>query len=700
MVNKMVTKVDIREKLESKEIASDLKTVLILIEAIPGVYIDAEMRRTGDEIVGKTKRYALPDTLRGVSEGALLFAKGKGGSYAQSGLQMKINAMIKSEFGCTLRVIQGIYAEEVKTQALQRFVNEEDLKELSKEDYELDEEVSTILEGYGIYSTPTNCYPFIIVELPGGHLVPYAIYKVAANLPFYQVLDGDYRVPTVDHIWREPRDNRRSSMRYCTMKQNGRNKCQPFRKGVGMYHCVSSTGAMMMNPGTSEERVTIDAVSTWFTLFERSRGVLKINIKKIKKTLKWLTEDGGCKSVSHRLEDKPLIDAFIGELIEMLQTTAPEGYELAKRTMLFEKSKIPTLHYKGKAILEVLYDNAESLIKVTRTFKEEYMMALAVDVVKIILHGSFAHTNFVKVEGPTVTVKDNGLKAKAPDDILNEFEPELTMEALQVWNESAGLGYTGKRIYETVLVNGLKRVVAHHTTTHLPRRVSIIKVDEERTTVIKSPYMVYRNVNSTIDGDVSIDGEVPIDGEVSIDEHAPVDEEAPIDKEAPIDEEIQEVKMETVDDLIPLIKRATGLGTDFANNGKNAFKHAPKKKLKEIYLDIPGYVKSIAQDFAPKTVKNFVEAVRKAFLNIEELRAIFSEEEKKEIESVFGGRGGILRLIEDATRGASSRRRGASSRRRRRLTRGERAVARYLGYDGGEHGEGTRVDSEDVSRGG
>lgn len=60
------------------------------------------------------------------------------------------------------------------------------------------------------------------------------------------------------------------------------------------------------------------------------------------------------------------------------------------------------------------------MIQVKRSYKRAHLAAFGVDLYRVYSHGSFAHTNFLRVPSPVFTCNCNNVPRR-PEDVLNEF---------------------------------------------------------------------------------------------------------------------------------------------------------------------------------------------------------------------------------------------------------------------------------------
>jgi hypothetical protein len=220
----------------------ELLCILELLRQPNDIPIVPNMRRRGDNVYivngEHEEEFQLNLQRFGIHDGSFVFPKKDGTVYSDSTFRPKINKLLSEAFpGATIRTIRKLYAPPAPSTArvvevdIEHYiVQPQDLVPVSLDDIGLDEDVKVILQYYDVYTTVKDqeggaFYPFVVIEFPNGTLLAYSVYKVVAGLPYYTRISPGYKLPTVDHTGRNTHDNRRVSLRYCTMSQNYWNKC-------------------------------------------------------------------------------------------------------------------------------------------------------------------------------------------------------------------------------------------------------------------------------------------------------------------------------------------------------------------------------------------------------------------------------------------------------------------------------------------
>lgn len=515
---------DVDRVLATVDIGSNAHKILEVLR-IPNIVFHAELRRVKDMLVSiDGHEYPLPAGLMDcVPDEHFVFPKADGKAYATNSLRSILNKVLEElflpEFPKTTMVsIQRIYYVKRPERAvpLGFTVQPETLKSVHLSDMTLDDDVAALLHGYDLFNLADDglFYPFILIEAPGGSLLRYDVFKIAAGLPYYIRLSVGTKLPTVDHIGRDTRDNRCCSMRYCTFTQNGRNKCQPSR-GHAIFHSVAAGGQLAVQNMVAEHVTVVDTVCAWVTLFDQhgtqvvTDEVLKCSARRLTSKIENLFPETACKHAAYNASIDPTgfpaVAAFTAELYDLMMNKAHETFykidEAAEsRTRQVLKTAIPAEDFQHRPILAALFASAPESIDASRTFKnKKYLAAIAVDICKLIVFGEYAHPNLLKSLPPRRTVADFFCslptpKRLTPVEILNQFEDLIDDKSRASMNLSINCDGTSRFTYT---YNAQSRRIVMTPAAASPvapdnnNNIVLSRLPDKGDTLIMSPYTVY-----------------------------------------------------------------------------------------------------------------------------------------------------------------------------------------------------------------
>ena len=457
---------------------------------IPDIVLDVEMRRIGNIILSKSVSYDIPDALKDLTKNGLLFVNKKHEPYINNvALRTYLNGILnKANQGTISDVIKTLYPKQPQPENLDY------LALVSKEmviaqptEFHVDPHITELLSGWGIYleKDDNKYYPFIPIENPDGTTSRYDIYKYASGLPNFCRLTNEYRLPTVDHIKRDTRDNTTSSLRYCTMTQNAWNKCY---LGASRIHNVEqSANGKKWSVTLQAPPMPLKICETWFTLF------CIASLDEVHHDTTSMFSNESCqKRLIETIPNIGTINMFIKELFDLITTPGIDAYEMDGRKL--NKTKIPPSHYSHRPILSIVYNTGPDIFNVTATYDDAYIPALIVDLCKLQMHGEYAHTNMLNVPKPKNKVSNYPKQNKSPIDVMNYFEKYKNIDGMYD-DDSVMKQYAVKQ------VDGLKRIVA----TYIPKRITtdLSEFDikySQRYAEIVSPFTLYNGNKIKNDG--------------------------------------------------------------------------------------------------------------------------------------------------------------------------------------------------------
>jgi hypothetical protein len=284
-------------------------------------------------------------------------------------------------------------------------VNLSELIPESLSDLMIDEKFKDILCNMDIYITNTEKakhYPFMLIEVQRSALnyacsevgpdsyLRYDLYRYLVGLPFYITLDDNRKLPTVDHINRDPRDDRLSNLRYCSNFQNQWNACNPTSIG---FHNVTKFGAMNIY---NDPLCIVEIIRLWVMLLNTAYE--DAELREFECGVDFLNPKG-CKSgLIKQFEDMfPVFNRFVFEMIEfIIPSFTTHGYKEDEKHMI-TKTKIKDMVSLDALMCKTMFDKYPSEeIKVQQNCSRPHLSALGVDIFKFLTHGSFAHLNFLK----------------------------------------------------------------------------------------------------------------------------------------------------------------------------------------------------------------------------------------------------------------------------------------------------------------
>ena len=424
-----------------------------------------------------------------------------------------------------MRTISSLYAPPRAPDDRSRIFSEGNHVEVSPDEYLVDDDVREVLKGYATYNQVNEYetfYPCILIEYnvtdEEGRdkqiLCPYEIYKIVAGLPSYTRLTPRYKLSTVDHIHRDTRDNRRESLRYCTVTQNGWNKC-PTKNQKGkcarIYHGVSHDGDVTYVPTNSREKWVWEMIVVWFNLVIDYFGRLESSESSLQPPQGSIFDPNGC--VYDRIDEIPIrertfFEHFVPELLDFLSRYTPDSsvYELdAKRNL--EKINVNVEDFRDLPVMNRVFATMPDVLKIGKRFRPLYFAALVIDVCKVANNGVFAHTNFMRIPlDSSSTVTDSIKSSIPPEDILNTFEPEVETTTLKSFYEKVlGIPFveTKKRKYFVKEVGGKKRIAVEFVDANSNEEDLEFRIEEDDRLAKMCRLVIYKHIQKPDDQDQS-----------------------------------------------------------------------------------------------------------------------------------------------------------------------------------------------------
>jgi hypothetical protein len=175
-----------------------------------------------------------------------------------------LSAESPSQLGCTSTdTADQVDSQAVAVQSSASLVQEmyvqldgdDVLQQVSVEDYQLDPWIAETLQGYQLWCRAQQCSskscnaPFLVVQLGDVDCVWPLDRYIALLPPQLRVHDDEgrlCRLPSVDHVARDPRDLRAERLRYCSASQKASNRC--LSRTTELFHNVTKDGALTNMP--------------------------------------------------------------------------------------------------------------------------------------------------------------------------------------------------------------------------------------------------------------------------------------------------------------------------------------------------------------------------------------------------------------------------------------------------------------------
>lgn len=395
--------------------------------------------------------------------------------------------------------------------ACERIYIEDITKEIaiSAQDVKLSPVHQKALSNCALYRVDTDhgtSYGYIPVYASNGKVQRYFVHRYISNLPMQVKLsNADVRLPTIDHINRDPMDNRCCNLRMCTFHQNTANMCYQRKGSTKTYHGISNAKCdekkrkytCGVNARTPCEKKLLDKIKIWCRMFDH---YLDTRPTIPERQLRYVSTTECCSLALERLtewqEYAPLMDEFATEMIEMLETTGEDS----AYTPTMDRRHIPTALYTKWPLLKKILKRAPVVIA-SACYSRLFVAGMPFDIYKYILYKSFAHTNFFGVlpPPPRIIVQEPET-APTPADVLNAYEQEQEAALLERVYREMGYGdeTIGKvRRYEMVEGEDGLQVVHCTFVDRDPTYVSKLTIldDYKDDVELSSPLMAYRFVS-------------------------------------------------------------------------------------------------------------------------------------------------------------------------------------------------------------
>lgn len=478
----MITKDQVIDKLHTS-MDHQLKTLLSLITT-PSIPIHQDLIYDGTSVKLNDITYAPMNTLSIQKGHIFLNKRGKPYTNEQS-LRKTLNILLQQTFDTkevSISSIQMLFKE--KKKVLQRSdyeVSSQTLKPLNIMDLKVDAVIIRNIASYKLFvhEETDKMYPFMLIKF-NDKILRYDLYRYIAQLPWFVRYKDEYRLPTVDHISRDSMDNSMCNLRYCTHSQNGFNKCRRNNTNT-TYHCVSNQDVLTVNPKTPEDKNVYYKTMFWFTLLAQQHDNIPSNNTFISKYNKDHFDPKACKLDKYSwLDISNYVNDFITELKKIV----------SNQHLVYADTYEKTTHYHDETpLLNTMLNNQPHEIKINCFIRPKQYCALAADVCKLFMHGTFAHTNFLKNQEPILTIASCIDAIKSPVDVLNTYpcQPhDVYHEILGVTEEQV----KGKVISYKATPDGY--IEGNLIDCQQQEHITQYDVDE-RTYIIDTPRMVYKN---------------------------------------------------------------------------------------------------------------------------------------------------------------------------------------------------------------
>jgi hypothetical protein len=420
------TKDAFEQLLASLTIDASSKRTLELIKAYTIPISHTLTYKDGKVWSSGTQSYESPFSIAPPND-TLVFSKPNGSPYTSArAVYTALNDLLKTLLNddkATWSSIRALYKNKDTPPITLCYVVDQPSKlvpvDLTSQEYKFDAQVIKALKGFGVYVSQNQLddgklYPFLPIHIKSlNKHIRYDLYKYAAQLPWYVRLSEKWRLPTVDHISRDTRDNRYVNMRYCTHTQNMFNKCNSVSSAK--YHYVSASDVLTCAPRTDDEKAIVDHTLFWFNMLSKYMPLKSNNAYKSYYKENPFDLEGCCKK-KHLTEWKEYTN-FLGDFVCEILDWDSSTWFIDKLDV--SKDTIPKPPKKSR-ILNEIYAALPDNVRVNRFIRPDYLCALAGDVSKVKMNGSFAHTNFLKI--PKAIPMRKPTKLQSPIDVLNKFE--------------------------------------------------------------------------------------------------------------------------------------------------------------------------------------------------------------------------------------------------------------------------------------
>lgn len=539
-MSKRLTREEVEQRIEGRAAGQEELVRLLLLLRVPGFAVDPALKRAGAKVAAPGTEHDVSLEGLGVPDGGLVFSKRGGAEVLSLGtLRAKLNKLLAEAFPgyaetVTMRTVQKLYAPPPAPtgDAPLCVVEEADLIPVAPDEYAVDPEVADLLRGYAVYTTGKDnaegrFYPFVAVEMPDGAVLRYDVYKMAAGLPYYTRFAPEFKLPTVDHIGRDTHDNCRASLRYCTFTQNAWNKCRTAKQAeTYRYHSVGMNCAAQIAPVSASDRRHCTGVFVWFALASEFLASSSDFVVDARHHALPSFDLASCKR--EFFEDipephRPLLSQFVEELLGALRE-GYTGYTPAPvpggNAAAVSKATIVQQDLRGRPLLQALYAGAPEVLTASRTVRPEPLAALAADACKLLMHGPFAHTNFLRVPPVPRTVADSAEELRrqawsSPTDILNAYQPEVaSVVAAEVMaRHGVQLGSDERVVFEESSVNAHGKRIAARIVSDSSQGSGVLRLakaeqEDGRAIIIASPFTAYYCPprRAPLEGDAAGDG--------------------------------------------------------------------------------------------------------------------------------------------------------------------------------------------------
>ena len=498
--NSMDIKQQVDAALNEAELPNEMRNLLIILKGDIRITHDLQYDgvNTLTDVYGQTHEIPL-----NVDKGRV-FKKSNGDPYASdSTLQSKINRTLQSYFktkDISMSTIQRVYSKVVekksKVEDCPYIIPSTNLQKVSIEDFQFDDNIYDIVKEYDIYvekdKTDKYQYPFFKITIPNNteYVIRYDIYRYVAKLPYYNRLNANYRLPTVDHISHDIKNNSREALRYCTITQNSFNKC---RKGnnITEYHGVTKDDYISIISTTEEEKQTQNRIIVWMNIIGNEN--LRTNDEYERQYAEEYFDQEGksCKAHKYNAEFSKYSN-YMNDIIYELNTYILKEkyhYNIVKDG---QKNKISKseICISCKLLTEMYDKYPGDTIIVNKYIRPKQLCVIASDLIKISMHGSFAHLNILKNPITPQNLEDAlGFAMKqSPEEILNiyEYYSDVHQHIIPFTQEEG----TNKCTYKKMNRN-IESIIVHTSSMIEPKQKIEQKEIDERTYIIEKDYMAY-----------------------------------------------------------------------------------------------------------------------------------------------------------------------------------------------------------------
>ena len=331
---------------------------------------------------------------------------------------------LKRLCGHTTRSLKALYREPAPV-FVEYLVTAEPSIILDHNPYKFDDIFSKYLNQYDLYFTDDQKrYPFIKILIED-KILQYSFFRFIGQLPFYLKVSSDMCLPSVDHVYKDPFDNRRCSMRYCTRQSNNANKCRV--KGThNRLHGME--GSNFTEAGDIDMQVII-----WCNMFDIYLRAKTLPFKEC--DVKHIDLEGSCKAkefLNGFKKHAMLMDQFVDEMLRMSTDT------VYTKSTTANDIPVASIKDQGLNLLADIWDKymPKDIPIYQRRFDHDYVGALYYDITRFIRYGEFAHLNFIKRK--PASVLEIPTHILDPVDILNMFEQEQDPTHLDDYHKRLG----------------------------------------------------------------------------------------------------------------------------------------------------------------------------------------------------------------------------------------------------------------------